>query len=178
MSIAVIFLNPLLFVAIGFAVIWFRKLSLAEEVGFQRFALKDLLIWGAAFLVLAIAQEVIGAVAELDSPRGEWRSKYDATNLAVRVVAVGLLYPIAEEFLFRGVILGPFRRKVGPAAAVVLSAIAFAAVHIQYDLIGMGFVLADGLLFGAARVLGRSVYLPMIFHVCGNSYAVWERIYG
>ena len=178
MGTAIIFFNPLLFATIGFAVIRFRKLSLADDVGFRPFAAKDLLIWGGAFLVLAVAQEVISNAAGLESSAGSWRGKYGEADLAVRILAVGLLYPIAEEFLFRGVILGAFSRKFGPAAAVILSAIAFAVVHVQYDLIGMGFILADGLLFGAARVLGRSVYLPMIFHVLGNSYAVWERIYG
>ena len=61
-------------------------------------------------------------------------------------VAVAFLTPIWEEAVFRGVIYGGFRRRFGPWAAAVFSALIFAAAHglpilLPY-LVTLGLILA------------------------------------
>jgi hypothetical protein len=109
---------------------------------------------------------------------GGWRGKYDALNLAIRILAVGLIYPVAEEFFFRGALLGLVRRRFGDIVGIAVPAILFALVHIQYDWRGMAFILLDGLIFGIARVRTGCLYVAMLLHVIGNGYAVWERVLG
>ncbi len=178
MDIAIIFLMPVLMVGFGLMIVWLRGLSWAEDVGMRLPEPRAGILWLLAFLILAIAMELVGNFYSLDDPGGSWRGKYDAANLAIRLLAIPLVYPIAEEFFFRGAFLGLLRRKFGDLVAVLGSSMLFAAAHLQYDWRGMLFVLADGLFFAICRVRTGSLLLVMLMHVWGNSYAAWERLYG
>jgi membrane protease YdiL (CAAX protease family) len=159
----------------GLAMVKFRRLSWVDDVGLKRPGALDAAIWGLGFLILVLVLELVAGDGQ---HVGGWRGKYDAANLAIRILAVGLIYPVAEEFFFRGALLGLVRRRFGDVVGILVPAIVFALVHIQYDWRGMAFILLDGLIFGLARVRTGSLYVAMLLHVIGNSYAVWERLQG
>jgi membrane protease YdiL (CAAX protease family) len=163
---------PLFLTLTGLAIIRYRKLDWNADVGLRLPSSGGLaLLWVALFFVLAAAQE---SFASDPDPRGSWAWRYDATQIAVRVAAVGLIYPLVEEFFFRGVFLGVVRRRFGTIAAVLVPAIIFGFIHTQYE--WPMWIVADGILFGLSRVSTGSVFVPMLLHVLGNSYAVWERL--
>lgn len=172
MDILRIVLIPLVLAAAGLAIVRFRLLDWREDVGLRRPRLVDAVFWLAVFIIWASVGELM---AEGD-PVGSWRGRYSGADLAIRLVAVPLVYPIVEEFFFRGVFLGVVRRRFGDIAGILLPALMFGLIHVQYDWRGMAFVFLDGLLFGLARVRSGSVYVAMLLHVAGNSYAVWERL--
>ena len=113
-----------------------------------------------------------------DDPGGVWRGKYDTANLLIRIAAIGLIYPVAEEYFFRGAILGMISKKFNDAAGIIVSALLFGLVHIQYDWRGMALIVVDALFFAICRTRTGSLYLTMLLHILGNSYAIWERLYG
>jgi hypothetical protein len=172
MDYARIALIPVVLAAAGLAIVRFRRLDWREDVGFVRPRAVDLLSWTAVFVLIA----AIGELTAEGDPTGSWRGRYSGADLAIRLAAVPLVYPIVEEFFFRGVFLGVVRRRFGDIAGVLLPALMFGAIHVQYDWRGMLFVFLDGLIFGVARVRTGSVFVPMLLHVLGNSYAVWERL--
>ncbi|HYJ28976.1 MAG TPA: CPBP family intramembrane glutamic endopeptidase [Allosphingosinicella sp.] len=172
MDYLTIALTPALLAAAGLVIVRFRRLSWRDDVGFKAPRLVDLVFWCAIFVLIASLGELVSE----GGAAGSWRGRYSAADLAVRIVAVALVYPIAEEFFFRGVFLGVVRRRLGNVAGVVLPAIMFGLIHVQYDWRGMAFVALDGLIFGVCRVRTGSVYVPMLLHILGNSYAVWERL--
>lgn len=163
--------TPLFLALVGLAIIRFRKLDWTGDVGFRWPNAIHFLVWPLAFIVYAVAVEQLGSG---ESAWGSWRGKYGAVDVAVRILAIGLVYPIVEEFFFRGVFFGVLRRKLGPVAAIILPAILFGLVHVQYD--WPVWIIADGLFFGLARWRSGSVYIPMLLHMMGNAYAVWERL--
>lgn len=177
MDIAIIFVTPVFLALLGLAIARFRRLSWRDDVGFKRPKVREALMWGVGFLAIAVAGELVANAADLDDPGGSWRGKYDAVNLAIRIAAIGLIYPVAEEFFFRGAMLGAITQRFGAVAGVLVSSAAFAAIHLQYDWRGMTFILADALFFAICRVRTGSLYLVMLLHSLGNSYAVWERLF-
>jgi uncharacterized protein len=172
MDYLAIALTPLLLAAAGLLIVRFRRLSWRDDVGFKAPRLVDLVFWCAIFVLIA----ALGELVSEGGAAGSWRGEYSAADLAIRIVAVAFVYPIAEEFFFRGVFLGVVRRRLGDVAAIVLPAVMFGLIHVQYDWRGMAFVALDGLIFGLCRVRTGSVYVPMLLHILGNSYAVWERL--
>lgn len=46
-----------------------------------------------------------------------------------RAIAMLLIAPLSEEFVFRGLIFGGLRRQLGPRAAILASSLLFAALH-------------------------------------------------
>lgn len=85
-------------------------------------------------------QEVVEVAA--DAPRG--------AALAGLFVLLGVLAPMIEEILYRGVLLSRLRRSMGPWPAIVVSAAAFAGFH----LVDPGALYAVPGLFIIGLVLG------------------------
>jgi membrane protease YdiL (CAAX protease family) len=73
--------------------------------------------------------------------------------------------PFSEEFLFRGFLFtGLAHSRAGPLGAVIISAICFTSIHVQYDLQGLVFVFFLGLLLASARWKTNSLWLCILLH--------------
>lgn len=140
-------------------------------------SMKHSLIFTAAFLVLMAIHEAVYQLAGMGGQENDWR-KYAAGALVMRVVFVGLIYPLAEEFFFRGFLLGLITRKAGPAAGMIATSVLFSALHnLQGGWVGPLLVFTDGLYFSFARLRSGSLLLPVAFHIFGNSVAIIQRLY-
>ena len=87
-------------------------------------------------------------------------------SLAMAIVA-STITPIAEEIVFRGFILTELRRKLTPAAAILLQAIAFGIMH-GISAWGVSAIMM-GVLFAWVALRTRSVYASMLTHIGLNA---------
>ncbi|HET7232121.1 MAG TPA: CPBP family intramembrane glutamic endopeptidase [Longimicrobium sp.] len=92
-------------------------------------------------------------------------------------IATLLLGPLVEEVGYRGWIQGRFTRLLGVWPALVITALVFAATHGRPR--ALPVLLATALVFGAARRLSGSLWLPIVLHVAANAsnlpgLAGWE----
>ena len=121
-------------------------------------------------VLVTISSQVFGEV-----PTAQDQVVGDATSLSFSdflwIMAVAALgAPIAEEFLFRGMLFRLLRTRMKLVAAVALSAVLFAVLHfipaLVPALLGMGVVLA--------LVADRydSLYPAMLVHALNNGIAV------
>jgi membrane protease YdiL (CAAX protease family) len=98
-----------------------------------------------------------------------------AVSVPLFVTALVVGAPLLEESLFRGFAFkGIAASRAGPAWAIVLTALGWAAIHIQYDLFQMSLVLVGGLFLGAVRHRTGSTFLTMILHGVWNAIATTE----
>jgi len=86
--------------------------------------------------------------------------------LAFDLVTFALLPAVAEELLFRGLLLASLRPRIGTVAAVVVSALAFAAFHFSPHAL-IAATLA-GLALGAVRVWSGALLPAVALHVANN----------
>jgi membrane protease YdiL (CAAX protease family) len=88
-------------------------------------------------------------------------------KLAVLLVTAGLLAPVFEEILFRGLLLRSLRRRFTPELAIAIQALVFAAAHLVDPSLGTLAVVpalyALGVISGiaAVRVGDLSVSIPL-----------------
>jgi uncharacterized protein len=98
--------------------------------------------------------------------------------VVLAVLAVAVLAPIAEEVLYRGLLLRSLTRWMGDGAAVVVSSLVFAAVHLTGVDWGVSAVLVVGALFALALLLGTlatrdgSLSRPILVHVGFNAVSI------
>jgi sodium transport system permease protein len=85
----------------------------------------------------------------------------------VSVAAVALVPALCEELLVRGVVLPSLLVRSGPAAAVVISAVVFAVIHL--DPYRTLFTLVLGLALGLLRVRTGSLVACMAAHAVLNA---------
>ena len=153
-----------------------RGARLSDTLAFDVPALATFGRWLLALVALAVAFDafswLIGKPIVPEFMETVYRSAEGRATLWFAIVVAA---PLFEELLFRGfVITGLSRSRIGPAGAVIVASVAWAAIHVQYDLYGIGMIMALGLLFGAARVRTGSVVVPMAMHAASNVIALAE----
>ena len=96
-------------------------------------------------------------------------------ELAVSLLAIGVLAPIAEELVFRGLLYGWIAGRWGGTAGLVVSSLAFAAAH--YEPAHIILVLPLGFLFGWLRRRSDSLVPSLCSHIVNNSFALLAAVY-
>jgi len=101
---------------------------------------------------------------------------YSSTDsLFLLWIAIVIAAPIFEELFFRGfIITGLSSTFMGPIGAVVLSSVAWAAIHIQYDLYLITTIFVFGLVLGYVRLKTNSVLLTIGLHSFMNLASMIE----
>jgi membrane protease YdiL (CAAX protease family) len=149
------------------------RLSLQDDLFFSAPKLSQLLFWtilSASWMLLT--NYLLGW-------RGEWNFSSWYNQLfyisVLRVVAVGILGPIAEELLFRGLLFNRLQRAglKNKWLVVVVLAAAWAAIHVDYTWQVQAVIFVFGLLLGSATLKSKSILVPIVMHVVWNLYAVW-----
>ena len=90
--------------------------------------------------------------------------------VALLAIGVALLPGIAEELLFRGLLLGALLRRIGTPAAIALSTLPFALLH--FDPVHMLGAGALGLYLAGVRVATGTTLACILCHVANNALAI------
>lgn len=135
--------------------------------------------WGRAlglaavlFIGILIAENALESVLHASREQGlepaHWEGS-KAAAYALNAAVIGLVAPLAEEFTYRGLGIALLRR-FGPAAAVIVSAVAFAAAHGLIQ--GFPALFIFGAALAVLRLRTESVLPGMLFHACFNGIAL------
>jgi membrane protease YdiL (CAAX protease family) len=128
----------------------------------------------AAFPLIDALHKALVALLSLEAPggaAGAGGALAAAGGPAARAMWVAVLVlcaPLWEELMFRGFLLPALARRAPPAAAVILSALAFALVHFSRE--GFLPLLALGCVFGAAYARTGNLAAPVALHAGWNVY--------
>jgi len=159
----------------------FRRLTDVEWPTLRRLRVKP-----ASVLLIVVASAVVGLAANLLAALmidvipslGEMAETYrhqieqllqpdDPLRMAVGIVAVCVVAPLCEEFLFRGTML-PGQREHHPAwAAIAVNGLLFSALHVN----PMGFVslFVVGVFLAWLVVRTESLWTSIIAHAAFNT---------
>jgi len=152
--------------------------TVRDYLGLHPVDARTLFVWLAAALVFVMASDGLSTLLERPVvPEFMVRTYATAEVLPLFWAAIVLLGPIFEEVFFRGFLFaGLARSRLGGAGTVVVTALAWAAIHHQYDLFGIATVFAIGLLLGWARLRTGSLTLTIALHAAFNLVAMLELV--
>lgn len=88
----------------------------------------------------------------------------------VAFISVSIFAPFFEEWLCRGIVLRGLLKKVGPTWAIIISALFFAALHMNIWQGVSAFFM--GLVFGYVYYKTGSLKLTMLMHFANNTLAL------
>lgn len=155
-------------------VAWLMLSALWQPISFA-FSLRLAPQFAPWLIVSAIAYAALFARGLGRRPEG-----VGAAGFGPHLIESGLLAPLDEELLFRGIVLGWLVRQMPFATAIAVSAVLFVAVH---ELARIGGVrrtlresladLAFGLLAGLLYASSGSILLPIALHMAVNVAAAW-----
>ena len=94
------------------------------------------------------------------------------------VIAFCVAAPISEEFFARGFLYRGWSESfLKVPGAILLSALVWTGLHLQYDWFFFGQVLSIGLLFGWLRHRYHSTWLTVVLHGLNNFAATLQSIW-
>ncbi len=110
-------------------------------------------------------------------------------------IAIAILAPLAEEYVFRGALLvwierkfsggskakaaalfsesvTPQRKLIAGFLAALITSAAWAIIHTQYDMLWIGVISLMGMVMAYIRLLGGSLWITIALHVANNSMSL------
>jgi membrane protease YdiL (CAAX protease family) len=152
------------------------RLRRSPDAG-ERWGLQTPTSWTAALVIAAIYLAWMLCTDLATGWRGPWDfSPWIAAPLAasiMRVLAVCLFGPAAEELVFRGFLYGLLKDRIGVLPTIAVTAVGWALLHVDYSWWVIAIIVVDGLLLGLARWRTGSVFVPIAMHALYNFYAIW-----
>ena len=125
------------------------------------------LLWSAGFggivLLICISLQIMGIdpLRFIKTPL-----PLNTSDLILFFLVGGIISPVTEELLFRGVVYG-FLRRWGVAPAVIISSLAFVLAHMDFT--GFFYIqVTGGILFALAYEVEKNLMVPITLHVMGN----------
>jgi hypothetical protein len=165
---------PLLCILLPVVVARLRGISFRELGGFYKPPARLFVLFIGLWIVWMIVTELLLHWLQMGDPK-PW-PPYPMLIVALRILAIGILGPIAEELLFRGMLYSRLSPRIGAAATIILLAVVWSVIHIRYEWSTIALICVDGLIFGYARHRTGSVYTPMAMHMLGNLYSIYQSL--
>lgn len=167
-------LLPLVMIAVPLVVLKVRGLDVREIIGLRKPPARLFAIFIAAWIAWMAVTELMLPCFGMDDPH-PWKP-YPMLILVLRILAIGLLGPIAEELVFRGVLYGRLVPYIGVAATIIGVAVVWGVIHVNYTWKTIVLICLDGMILGYARYKSRSVITPMVMHVLGNLFSIYQSL--
>ncbi len=176
---AVVILELLVFALPSFIYVKLRGTSLETESFFARFSPRKTGFIVSLLMAMLFGGLLINAVFfALGIGRAEYTSVGTAllseitlkTNPIYALIAYGALPAIAEEFLFRGIILSEYK-SCGFTASAVFSSLAFALSY--FDLASFPFYFLTGLVLAFAVRITGSLLSAILLRFAANLFSLY-----
>ncbi|HEJ83987.1 MAG TPA: CPBP family intramembrane metalloprotease [Desulfobacteraceae bacterium] len=129
--------------------------------------LKRGFIWSAGFGLLVLLGGALAYVMGIN-PLSLIHTPVPAgpAHILLFFIVGGIIGPVTEEILFRGVLYG-FFRPWGAVAAILLTTLAFVLAHPVFPAIPITQIVG-GLLFAVAYEVEKNLMVPITLHSLGN----------
>ena len=153
---------------------WRATFALRRPTSWKTAGVLTLGILVAVFVVGGILEAVFHAGEEQGLDPTGWRSDR-AAAFVLSALAIGVVGPIVEELMYRGLgyfLLSPF----GHWAAIVITGLTFALAHGILAGIPVFFVIGAGLAY--LRYRTNSIVPPILVHVAFNSLQLLVGVAG
>ena len=153
-----------------------RNLSLRDYFALEGFSRRNLALGLACLAALIVAfvaiQLLLGIEGGSKYMEATYRAAKAAGVLPLLWFSVVVVAPVTEELMFRGFLhRGWAPSWLGVSGTIVVTAVLWALLHQQYNVLGIAFIFVMGLIFGWMRQRSGSTLLPITLHAANNLLA-------
>ncbi len=153
-------------------VVVFARIKLSELLFFRRIRFGNVLLIVLFVYLMMPLSSLLNAISMLFAENSvigltQEMSSYPAW---VTWLFVGLIGPVSEELVCRGLIYESYKKSVSPLKAMVISALIFGLLHMNFN--QMPYAFALGILLVLVKEATGSMLAPILFHVVFNTQSV------
>lgn len=144
----------------------------ACDLGFRKIRISTVLLIVLYTLLCMPLVTVVNAISMLfvDNTVVAMSSDILAVPFPAAFFMIAMFGPFSEEFVFRGIIFQGHRKDGNTLGAILLSALVFSFMHMNFNQAGYAFVIGIALAF--AMVATNSIWAPLIMHFIINAQSV------
>jgi len=156
-----------------------KGISVSAYLGLSWPPARQALRWSLLLLGFLVASDALSLVLGRPVvPEPMMPSYRTAGSLPIFLFGFVVAAPLAEEFLFRGFLqAGLSKSRLRPIGAIVVTALAWGILHLQYDAYGIATVMLTGTLLGLIRWRTGSLWLCALLHGLANAIASAEAMF-
>ena len=176
-----VIVSDLACVAVILLIVAFKRLPAGDYLAVSRVRAPVLLTWAGILLTYVVLASGAATLFHVDfggAVMGDILGNSDRPWLFW--IAVVVAAPIFEEVFFRGFLFRGFEATfLKIPGTVIVTAILWAGLHVQYNAYGIAFIAGAGILFGLARAKTGSLLVPLVLHAAMNlAETVAMTVYG
>jgi membrane protease YdiL (CAAX protease family) len=158
------------------------RTPIAEYLALRWTSWKSLLLGAAALIALVAAWELLSRALGREVQPGFMgdvlKSAQADGAVWLLVIAFSVAAPVSEELFARGFLYrGWSESSLRVPGAILLSSLAWTALHLQYDWFFFGEIFSIGLLFGYLRYRTNSTWLTIVLHGINNLAATIQTFW-
>ncbi len=144
----------------------------ACDLGFRRIKISTIFLVALYTLLCMPLVTVVNAISMLfvDNTVVAMSSDILAVPFPAALFMIAMFGPFSEEFVFRGIIFNGYRKDGNTLGAILLSALVFGFMHMNFNQAGYAFVIGIALAF--IMVATNSIWAPVIMHFMINAQSV------
>ncbi|WP_291582664.1 CPBP family intramembrane glutamic endopeptidase [Clostridium sp. UBA6640] len=173
----ILLISYIVTVVIFLPIYMIRKKNLTEEILLKKTkpmniaiaALIGISIWLVNSGVLALLQ-LNGLFMEQFQAMNEILDPLTKENLFIMILVIGIVAPLVEEFLFRGVIYRTLSKNISIPVTIIIQGILFGIYH--GNLIQGVYASLLGIIFGFITYKTQSLWPVIITHMTNNTIVV------
>lgn len=144
----------------------------AHDLGFRKIRISTMFLVALYTLLCMPLVTVVNAISMLfvDNTVVSMSSDILAVPFPAAFLMIAVFGPFSEEFVFRGIIFNGYRKDGNTLGAILLSALVFAFMHMNFNQAGYAFVIGIALAF--IMIATNSFWAPMLMHVIINAQSI------
>lgn len=156
---------------LGTVTLW-KGHHMIDFLGLRLPSIKRTLPWLGLFILLALLIELLSSISPTFRTDFMQNVLASTSNITLLLIGVGIMAPLFEELLLRGLLFGSVRYMRDEHMTVAITAGVFALMHLQYNWAIMLLIVPMGVVLGYARSRSGSIWVPMLLHLLNNSIGV------
>ena len=117
------------------------------------------------------------------TPLKDWSTGYQDLETSIysaslwwQILAAGIMAPVLEEIVFRGILFGNYRSSIGAWPAIILSSVIFGLMH--YNLVQFVYAFFLGVFFAYLMEKTGELWTCVLAHVVANMYSLLATQFG
>ena len=89
-----------------------------------------------------------------------------STNILIAIISTGIIGPIIEEYMIRGIMYNEFKQKYSTMKSIIITTIIFSLLH--FNLVQMIYALVLGFILIYMYEKTNNIKTPLILHMTSN----------
>lgn len=139
----------------------------------KKVIINDMVIPMLLAAVVSILLSTVLSFMKLDNIYGSYeatKSSLLSGNIIYRIISVGVIVPLAEEYVYRGVMYNRIKNEFGYFGAIFFSALSFGLFH--FNLLQGVYAFVIGLMFAYFYEKYGNIKVPASMHMSVNIVAI------